>query len=139
TLAEHLDVIEKRTTDIQAKRAVLRALVRQEGTAERANLLRKLVTMPDAERQRLIDDFLDDVTAVLPGEAIERIRKARPALSPDPSPEQLDAWVTLAELLRDERFRATTRSYLHETYAEFPGSEISTPHAQGFINSAGID
>lgn len=28
-LAEHLDVVEKRSTDIQAKRAVLRALVRQ--------------------------------------------------------------------------------------------------------------
>lgn len=139
TLAEHLDVIEKRTTDIQAKRAVLRALVRQEGTAERATLLRKLVTMSDAERQRLIDDFLDGVTAGLPEEAIERIREVRPALSPDPTPEQLDAWVSLAELLRNDRFRAATRSYLHETYAQFPGTEMSTPHVQEFINSAGTD
>ncbi|MGM7669118.1 MerR family transcriptional regulator [Microbacterium sp. A93] len=138
-LAEHLDVIEKRTTDIQAKRAVLRALVRQEGTAERANLLRKLVTMSDAERQRLVDDFLDDVTTGLPEEAIERIREVQPVLPPDPAPEQLDAWVTLAELLRDDRFREATCSYLHETYAQFPGSEISTPHVQEFINSAGAD
>lgn len=138
-LAEHLDVIEKRTTDAQSKRAVLRALVRQEGTVERANLLHKLVTMSDADRQRLINDFLDGVTAGLPDEAIERIRKVRPALSPDPAPEQLDAWVTLAELLQDDRFRAATRSYLHETYAEFPGSEISTPHVQEFINSAGTE
>lgn len=138
-LAEHLDVIEKRTTDVQAKRAVLRALVRQEGTAERANLLRKLVTMSDAERQRLVDDFLDDVTAGLPEEAIKRIREVRPVLSPDPSPEQLDAWVSLAELLRDEPFREATRSYLHETYAEFPGSEMSTPQVQEAINSAGTD
>ncbi|MGY1551221.1 helix-turn-helix domain-containing protein [Microbacterium sp. A588] len=138
-LAEHLDVIEKRSTDIQAKRAVLRALVRQEGTAERANLLRKLVTMSDAERQRLVDDFLEDVSAGLPAETIERIRAAQPMLPADPAPEQLDAWVTLAELLRDDRFRAATRSYLHETYAEFPGSEMAKPHVQNFINSAGAD
>ncbi|PJJ70875.1 DNA-binding transcriptional MerR regulator [Diaminobutyricimonas aerilata] len=138
-LAEHLDVIEKRTTDMHAKRAVLRALVRQEGTAERANLLRKLVTMSDAERQRLVDEFLDDVSARLPKEALDRIPDVRPVLPPDPAPEQLDAWVTLAELLRDDRFREATRSYLHATYAEFPGSEMSTPPVQEFLHSAGGD
>lgn len=138
-LAEHLDVIEMRTTDLQTKRAVLRALVRQEGTAERANLLRKLVTMSDAERQRLVDDFLDDVSAGLPEGANEQIRGARPVLPPDPAPEQLDAWLSLAELLRDDRFREATRSYLRETYAQFPGSEISAPRVQEFIDSAGAD
>lgn len=138
-LTEHLDVIEKRTTGLQAKRAVLRALVRQEGTAERANLLHKLVTMPDAERQRLVDDFLNDVTTSLSDGVIERIRETRPVLPSDPSPEQLDAWITLAELLREDRFRDATRSYLHETYAEFPGSEISTPRVQDVINSAGTE
>lgn len=138
-LAEHLDVIEKRTTGLQAKRAVLRALVRQEGTVERANLLHKLVTMPDAERQRLVDDFLNDVTAGLSGEVIERIRETQPVLPPDPSPEQLDAWITLAELLREDRFRDATRSYLHATYAEFPGSEISAPRVQDVINSTGTE
>jgi hypothetical protein len=113
--------------------------VRQEGTAERANLLHKLVTMPDAERQRLVDEFLNDVTAGLSDGVIERIRETRPVLPPDPSPEQLDAWITLAELLRDDRFRDATRSYLHETYAEFPGSEISAPEVQEVINSAGTD
>lgn len=138
-LAEHLDVIEKQATDMQAKRAVLRALVRQEGTAERARLLRKLVTMSDAERQRLVDDFLAEVTAGLPEDAIRRIHEVRPVLPPDPAPEQLDAWVSLAELLQDDRFRAATRSYLHATYAEFPGSEISTPHVQEFFHSTGAD
>ncbi|UYO96500.1 MerR family transcriptional regulator [Microbacterium sp. M28] len=138
-LAEHLDVIENRTTDLQGKRAVLRALVRQEGTAQRAILLRKLVTMPDAERRRLVDDFLDDVTAGLPDAAIDRIRAVQPTLPHDPTPEQLDAWITLAELLRDDRFRAATRSYLRETYAQFPGSEIAAPRVQEFFHSAGAD
>ncbi|WP_426185178.1 hypothetical protein [Microbacterium sp. TWP3-1-2b2] len=118
---------------------MLRALVRQDGTAERANLLRKLVTMSDAERHRLVDDFLNDVSAGLPESAIGRIREVFPVLLPDPAPEQLDAWVSLAELLRDDRFREATRSYLHATYAEFPGSEMSAPHVQEFNNSAGAD
>jgi DNA-binding transcriptional MerR regulator len=136
-LAEHLDVLEKRTTDMQMKRAVLRALVRQEGTAERANLLRKLVSMSDDERQRLIDDFLADVSAGLPEEADEQLRRTRPALPADPSPEQLDAWIALAELLRDDRFREATRSYLRETYAQFPSAEMAAPDVQEFINSGG--
>lgn len=138
-LAEHLDLIEKRTTDLQAKRAVLRALVRQDGSAERANLLRKLVTMSDVERQRLVDDFLSDVCADVPADVVERIRAAQPQLPADPTPEQLDAWITLAELLRDEQFRAATRAYLHQTYGGFPGVQISAPHVQEFIHSAGTD
>lgn len=83
-LAEHLDVIDERTTDLQEKRAVLRALVRQEGTAERANLLHKLVRMSDAERQRLVDDFLDEVCAGLPAEANQRVRATQPRLPHTP-------------------------------------------------------
>jgi len=138
-LAEHLDTIEKRTTDLQAKRAVLRALVRQDGTAERANLLHKLVTMPDAERERLVDEFIDEVSAGLPAESANRVLGIHPHLPSDPTPEQLDAWVTLAELLRDATFRAATGTYLRETYAEFPGSVISAPHVQEFINTAGTE
>ncbi|MDF2918126.1 MAG: nolA5 [Microbacterium sp.] len=136
-LAEHLDTIEKRTADLQAKRAVLRALVRQDGTAERANLLRKLVTMSDAERKRLVDEFIDEVSAGLPVELVNRVLGVRPQLPSDPTPEQLDAWVTLAELLRDTTFRAATGTYLRETYAEFPGSTISAPHVQEFIATMG--
>lgn len=138
-LAEHLDVVERRATDMQAKLAVLRALVQQEGTVERANLLRRLVTMSDIERQGLVDDFTDDVTAGLPQAAIDRIRDVRPVLPPDPSPEQLDAWIALAELLQDERFREATHSYLRATYAEFPGPEMSALPVQEFIHSAGAD
>lgn len=138
-LAEHLDVVETRTTDLQAKRAVLRALVREEGTAECANLLHKLVTMSDAERQQLIDDFLDEVTAGLPEDAIGRVLGVRPQLPSDPTPDQLDAWITLAEMLRNREFRAATRSYLRETFAEFPGSAMSASHVQEFISTAGTD
>lgn len=138
-LAEHLDVVEGRAKELQAKRAVLRALVRKDSTAERAKLLQRLVTMSDAERQRLVDDFLESVSAGLPDAAIEKIRDAHPRLADDPSPEQLDAWISLSELLKDEKYREETRVYLRDTYATEVGRRMSAPAVQEFITSAGSD
>ncbi len=138
-LAEHLDVVEGRAKELQAKRAVLRALVRNESTSERAKLLQRLVTMSDAERQRSIDDFVESVSSGLPDAAVEKIREARPRLPEDPSPGQLDAWISLSELLRDEHYREETRGYLRETYATEVGRRMSAPGVQEFISSAGGD
>lgn len=138
-LAEHLDVVESRARELQQKRAVLRALVREGSTSERAGLLQRLVTMPDADRQRLVDDFLDGVSADLPDHAVEKIRAAHPRLPEDPSPEQLDAWISLSELLRDEQYREETRAYLRETYVTDVGKKMSAPPVQDFIGSAGAD
>ncbi|WP_426187931.1 MerR family transcriptional regulator [Microbacterium sp. TWP3-1-2b2] len=138
-LAEHLDVVEGRAKELQARRAVLRALVRKESTSERAKLLQRLVTMSDTERQQLVDDFLASVSADLPDAAVEKMRDAHPRLPEDPSPEQLEAWIGLSELLRDEKYREETRVYLRETYATEVGRWMSTPAVQEFISSAGGD
>jgi len=138
-LAEHLHVVEERAAQLQSRRAVLRALVRKESTTERAKLLQRLVAMSDAERQRLIDDFLDSVSADLPDYAVEKIRAAHPRLAVDPSAEQLDAWISLSELLQDEQYRDETRAYLRETYANEVGEKMAKAPVQEFINSAGED
>jgi DNA-binding transcriptional MerR regulator len=138
-LAEHLEVIETRTHDLQGKRAVLRALVRNESTQERARLLQRLVTMSDAQRQALVDDFLAEVSDGMPADVADRLREARPQLPDDPSPEQLDAWIDLAELLQDDDYRTVTRDYLRETYASEIGRRMAEPDVQTFIRSAGED
>lgn len=138
-LAEHLDVIERQERDLRSKRSVLRALVREEDPAERIGLMSRLVTMPDAERERLIADFWHEVSADLPADVAERVSHAGPRLPGDPAAAQLEAWITLAELLRDASFRSATRSYLRETYATDPGTTMSTPPVQNFIASAGED
>lgn len=138
-LAEHLEVVEKRAVDVQTQRAVLRALVREQSTAGRASLLRRLVTMSDADRARLVDEFWADVSAGLPADALRRLAPVRPHLPADPSPRQLDAWITLAELLGDEAFRSATRAYLHDTYATGPGAQAASGPVQEFIESAGAD
>lgn len=136
-LAEHLEVVETRARDLQSKRAVLRALVRNESNQERTRLLQKLVSMSDDERQHLIDDFLTEVSNGMPADVADRLRDAHPRLPVDPSPEQLDAWIDLAELLQDEDYRQTTREYLRETYASEIGRKMAEPEIQAFIARAG--
>ncbi|MGP6177266.1 helix-turn-helix domain-containing protein [Microbacterium sp. A196] len=136
-LSEHLEVVETRARDLQAKRAVLRALVRNESTQERTRLLQKLVAMSDEERQSLVDDFLTEVSRGMPADVADRLREAHPRLSVDPSPEQLDAWIDLSELLQDDHYRQATREYLRETYASEIGRKMAEPDIQAFISRAG--
>ena len=138
-LAEHLDVIERQERELRVRGSVLRALVREESPAERIGLMSRLVTMPDAERERLIADFWQEVSADLPADVAEEVRAVRPRLPADPTAAQLEAWITLAELLRDDEFRAAARSYLRETYAAGPGATVSTRPVQRFIAAAGED
>lgn len=138
-LAEHLDVIERQERELRSRRSVLRALVREQHPAERIGLMSRLVTMPDAEREQLIANFWQEVSADLPADVAERLRDARPRLPDDPTAAQLDAWITLAELLQDTEFRRATRSYLQDTYATHPGAAMSTSPVQSFVASAGAD
>ncbi|MFC4630985.1 MerR family transcriptional regulator [Promicromonospora alba] len=138
-LAEHLDVVERQEADLRIRRSVLRALVRQENPGERIGLMSRLVTMPDADRQRLIADFWQEVNAGLPTDDAERLGEVQPRLPVDPTAAQLEAWITLAELLQDAEFRSATRAYLQEAYGSSPGAIVSTPPVQTFIAAAGED
>ncbi|MEY8041642.1 MerR family transcriptional regulator [Saccharopolyspora cebuensis] len=138
-LAEHLDLVERQGAELRTKRAVLRALVRHDDPGERLLLMRGLVTMPDAERERLLDEFWDEVSAGLPAGSAERLRGVRPRLPDDPTAEQLQAWIELAELVQDPEFRAAVRSYLHDTYATGPGLLMGAEPVQDFIASSGQD
>lgn len=136
-LAEHLDVVERQERDLRARRAVLRALVSQQDPARRADLLGRLVSMPDAERERLVEDFWREVSAGLTDADAAHLGRLRPRLPADPTAAQLEAWITLAGLLEDTAFRDATRSHLYETYATGPGVAIGAPPVQDFITTAG--
>lgn len=89
--------------------------------------------MTDAERAALIDDFWDEVTAGLDVNPsfVAGMRSAKPALPDDPSPAQLEAWLELAELVRDKDFRARIRgmSEAHAT-ARAAGETMDAPHEE---------
>ncbi|TDD19336.1 MerR family transcriptional regulator [Nonomuraea diastatica] len=138
-LTTHLELVERQERDLRARRAVLRTLVKQGGTAAQAALMHKLVAMPDEERERLVDAFWNEVGEGLdvPSGFVERLRTMRPRLPEDPTATQLEAWIELADLVQDEEFRGAVRSYLQDTYGTFPGRGIAAAPVWDFIHKEG--
>ncbi|WP_214403466.1 MerR family transcriptional regulator [Pseudonocardia lacus] len=136
-LAEHLRLVERQERDLRARRAVLRALNKQDGTAARAALMHKLVNMSDEERERLVDDFWTEVGADLPADFVERLASMRPRLPDDPTAAQLEAWIELADLVGDPAFRADVRGYFRDTFTTPPGPQMTAGPVQDFIHTTG--
>jgi DNA-binding transcriptional MerR regulator len=110
-LAAHVAALQARDRALHRQLAVVRAAAASptEATLGRVHALARLEA---AERGWLLDRFWDRVTEGLPGgEAVDRLRQAgTPELPADPTGEQLDAWLELAELVADEDFQRTTRA-----------------------------
>jgi len=58
---------------------------------------------------------------------VEQLRNRRPNLPEEPSTEQLEAWIELADLVRDEDFRTSVRDFYHRTFAADRGRLMTTP------------
>jgi DNA-binding transcriptional MerR regulator len=110
-LAAHVTALEARDRALHRRLAVVRAAAASPtaATLARVHILSRLEA---AERARLLDRFWDRLTEGLPASgAVDRLRAAgTPELPADPTPEQLDAWLELAELAADEDFQRTTRA-----------------------------
>jgi DNA-binding transcriptional MerR regulator len=109
--AAHLKALDHQIQTLRLRRAVLRAAAKTNTTAAEVALLHRLATMSEVERQQLIEDFLDDTfggTDANP-ELVAMLRAMRPELPEDPEPDQVEAWVELAELVQDPDFRASVR------------------------------
>lgn len=135
-LAEHLALVERQERGLRARRAVLRALTRQEAPAERAALMHKLVGMSDEEREQLVDDFWAEAGSDLPADFAARLRSTRPRLPDDPTAGQLESWIELADLLGDAGFRAAVRTFLRETHAAAPPL-MTSARVQDFLHEDG--
>jgi DNA-binding transcriptional MerR regulator len=114
--AAHVTVLDQQIRVLRLRRAVLAAAAaRGNITIEETLLMHKLTQLSARERQQMIDDFVDGVFAGVapdnPGTSIARRMRQLPAELPDdPSPEQVDAWVELGELIADEDFRRRART-----------------------------
>ncbi|MBE1495974.1 DNA-binding transcriptional MerR regulator [Amycolatopsis lexingtonensis] len=125
----HLRLVEDQLRQFHARRAVLRTIVRQHTTTEQVSLMHKLVSMSDDDRDRLISrfwDFVTDGVDVHPG-YLELLRSRRPHLPEEPSTEQLEAWIELAEIVRDDQFRTELRTYFHRAFGTEQGKLMATP------------
>jgi len=119
--AAHAQALDTQIDALRIRRAVLRAVAKHDTTtAEEATLMHQLATMTDVERAGLIQDFVDDTFGSLDAnpEFVELLRAVTPELPDDATPEQVRAWVELAELVQDRDFRASVRRMAEYQAAE---------------------
>lgn len=129
--AAHAEALDVQITTLRLRRAVLRAVARRASDPEEATLMHRLAKLSDAERRRLIHDFIDDTFGGLDAnpDFVDLIRSAMPELPDDPSPEQVDAWVELAELVQDPDFRASVRRMAEHQAADRADGDRSGLHS----------
>jgi len=131
--AAHAAALDAQIRVLRVQKAVLQAVARRGSDPKEFQKMHRLAQLSDDERKRIVADFLDQTFAGLdiePGfEA--RMRSAAPELPDDPAPEQVDAWIELAELVQDAGFRAAIRrmSEQHST-ARKAGEERAAPDMQ---------
>ncbi|WP_219470190.1 MerR family transcriptional regulator [Nonomuraea rhizosphaerae] len=125
----HLALVERQARGLRARRAVLRTIVRQHTEAEQVSLMHKLVSMSDDDRDRLVDEFWNEVGDGLDVHPafVERLRAMRPRLPDEPTTGQLEAWIELADLMRDDGFRRSVRDHLRDTYSNDQGRLMTSP------------
>jgi len=112
--AAHAGALDVQIRTMRLRRAVLRAAAERGSTPEEMELMHNLANLSEHERRRLIGEFIDGIFEGLDvgPELRDRMRAGMPGFPPDPTPEQVDAWVELAELVQDEEFRAALRRAL---------------------------
>ena len=119
-VALQLEAVEAQLRLLRVRRAVLMAIASGEPDGQELRTMTRLAHISDDERKRIVEEFLDEVLDGLeidPGlEA--RLRGTLPELPEDPSPEQVEAWVELAELVRGPDFRARIRGMAEAGAAE---------------------
>lgn len=115
----HVAAIDARIRSLKVSRAVLSTVSKRGSTAEETALMNRLARLSAAERKEIVDEFKEEVFGGLDlGPRLrDRMRTFGIELPDDPTPEQVDAWIELAELVRDAGFRTRMRTLL----------ELSTP------------
>jgi DNA-binding transcriptional MerR regulator len=112
--AAHARALDAEIRTLKVRRAVLRSVAQRRSSIEEMRIMHKMAKLSAAERQRLIDEFVDKTFEGCrpdhPGASIAQGMRMLPSELPDePTPAQVDAWVELAELVADEDFRASCR------------------------------
>ncbi|MFC4116391.1 MerR family transcriptional regulator [Nonomuraea zeae] len=127
--AAHAEALAVQIRTLRLRRAVLTAVARQGSSLEEMELMHKLARLSEHERLELIEDFLDAVFGGL--EADHGFAGARRSMTPElpdnPEPEQVEAWVELAGLSRDQDFRASVRRMAADHVTERARGEGGVP------------
>ncbi len=123
--AVHVDALDAQIRTLRIRRAVLSTVARRRSGTEETKLLNDLARLSAEERRRVIENFVDEVFGGLDAdpELRNRLRHTEITLPDDPTPEQVDAWVELAELVRDPDFRRRMRDMVEHNTRNRTGQE----------------
>jgi DNA-binding transcriptional MerR regulator len=110
----HVAALDAQIRTLRLRRAVLSTVAKRGAQIEEMLLMHKLARLSAQERQQLIDEFVnqtfDGIAPDAPARGMATIMRELPGELPDdPSPEQVDAWVELAELVSDHDFQRRVR------------------------------
>lgn len=107
----HANALDVQIQTLRLRRAVLRAVARRGPTTMEMELMHRLATLCRAERHQLVSDFIDDAFRDLDDnpEFVALMRSLIPKLADDPAPEEVEAWVELAELCQNADLRIALR------------------------------
>jgi DNA-binding transcriptional MerR regulator len=110
--AAHVAALDARIRSLRLTRAVLSTVAKRHPDAEEMTLMNKLARASAQERRQIIEDFVAEVFSGLDADPQlrERMLRTTPELPDDPTPQQVDAWVELAELVSDPQFRQRMRT-----------------------------
>ncbi|MFC5288529.1 MerR family transcriptional regulator [Actinokineospora guangxiensis] len=118
----HVAALDARIRALKVSRAVLSTVSRRGSTAEETTVMNRLARLSATERARVIEEFKEEVFGPLDLQprVRDRLRDLAIDLPEDPTPDQVDAWIELADLVQDEDFRTRMRAMLELT-APRPG------------------
>jgi DNA-binding transcriptional MerR regulator len=110
--ARHAEAVDAQIRVLRVQRAALRALSRREPTPEEVDRVNRVARATAEERRRIINEFLDSIFEGIPVDPRFEagLRSVTADLPDDPTDEQIDAWVELADLVREPGFVALLRA-----------------------------
>jgi hypothetical protein len=131
--AAHVAALDTRIRSLRLVRAVLSVVASRNPDTEEMALMNKLARLSAAERKQMIDDFIAEVFAGLDTDPAlaQKLRLTAPELPDEPTAQQVNAWVELAELVQDpgfrQRMRAMVEYHAGARAAAAPGAAAGAP------------
>ncbi|WP_426510053.1 MerR family transcriptional regulator [Dactylosporangium sp. McL0621] len=128
--AAHASALGIQIRVLRLRRAALRAVAGRDSSPADLERLARIAQASADERRRIIDEFFDSIFAGVNETAESQefaagMRSVSADLPDEPTDEQVDAWIELAEMLRAPDFRARLREMGRRSFA--PGARRIVP------------
>jgi DNA-binding transcriptional MerR regulator len=109
--AAQVAALDAQIRTLRLRQAVLRAAAGRDLTLKEIELMHRLASLSNHDRRAIITSFIEDAfgSANANPALVTMLRSMVPDLPDDPTTEQIEAWVELAELVQDKDFRASVR------------------------------